>query len=157
MYKAYAKGPGIDQRDYNIENIFRLKMTTNWDEDTFSLTTYQGDDPKLFSGMGLDANGLFFRKKHGWLFSDDKYRKSDFSFVENPRRAFREWKGKQAYCTGIASRLEMSEEYHLPMVTGYDSATEIVRLKGVDGDLSFKMYFTQVDQRKRFVKMVEKL
>lgn len=151
MYHIYANG---QVEDTGPEKIFRLRMDTNSGEDTFSLLKYVGGEPKLFSGMGIDDQGRVFRKKHGWWFADDKYTKSDFKRAENPSRAFRMWKDDHTILKGIAARLEMSGEYNLPVVAGYDPGTgrgtETIRFKGVDRDLSFKMYFTQVGQQDRF-------
>lgn len=154
MYRVHVNNY---HNETDPEKIFRLKMTTNWDEDTFSLLKYVGGDPKLFSGMGIDDQGRLFRKKHGWWFADDKLKESDFGLADNPWKAFRDWKEKQKYCRRLAARLEMSPETHLPVVAGYTSETEIIRFKGVDGELSFKMYFTSVGQRERFSNTFENL
>lgn len=147
MYRVWSNG---QVEDTDAESIYRLRMDTNSGEDTFSLLKYVGGNPKLFSGMGIDGQGRVFRKKHGWWFADNTYTKSDFKRAENPTRAFRSWKFDQTILKGIAARLEMSDEYKLPVVAGYDRDNETIRFKGVDGDLSFKMYFTQVGQRDRF-------
>ena len=154
MYRVHVNNY-IEETD--PEKIFRLKMTTNWDEDTFSLVKYIGGEPKLFSGMGIDDQGRLFRKKHGWWFADYKYTKSDFKRAENPERAFRSWKFDQTILKGIAARLEMSDKFKMPLVAGYDQETETIRFKGVDGELSFKMYFTSVGQRERFSNTFENL
>jgi hypothetical protein len=155
MYHVHVNNYQIET---DPEKIFRLEMITNSGEDTFSLLKYVGGDPKLFSGMGIDDQGRLFRKKHGWWFSDDSKRtESDFGLADEPWRAFRGWKKKQKYCTRLAARFEMSSENSLPVVAGYTSETEIIRFKGVDGELSFKMYFTGVGQRERFPNTFENL
>lgn len=151
MYRVWTNG---HVEDTDAESIYRLRMDTRSGEDTFSLLKYVGGEPKLFSGMGIDDQGRVFRKKHGWWFADDKYTKSDFKRAENPTRALRRWEDDQTILKGIAALLEMSDEYKLPVVAGYDPGTgrdtETIRFKGVDRDLSFNMYFTQVGQRDRF-------
>ena len=152
MYRTHVNGR---VRPTDPEEIFRLRMATNWDKDTFSLIRYVDDSLKLFSGMGIDKQGRVFRKKHGWWFADDQYTLSDFSRLDNPRRAYNRWKFDQKILSGIKARLQMSEKYKLPIVAGYDADTEMVRFKGVgedgvDKDLKFKMYFTHGGQRKRF-------
>lgn len=153
MYRIYTNG---QVEDTDAESIYRLQMDTNSGEDTFSLLKYVGGEPKLFSGMGIDDQGRVFRKKHGWWFTDTQMSKSNFTLSDNPVRAFRNWKKRQSDCKALAARLEMSDEFKLPVVAGYDPGTgrgtETIRFKGVDRDLSFKMYFTQVGQRDRFMK-----
>lgn len=83
MYRVHVNNY-IEETD--PEKIFRLKMTTNWGEDTFSLLKYVGGDPKLFSGMGIDDQGRLFRKKHGWWFADGwSGRRITCSRVYSPR------------------------------------------------------------------------
>ena len=153
MYRTFANGR-IQPTD--PEEIFRLRMATNWDEDTFSLIKYVDDSLKLFSGMGIDDQGRVFRKKHGWWFADNNYTVSDFSRSDNPSRAFRRWKFDQKILSGIAARLQMSEDFKLPIVAGYDADAEKISFKGVDGDLSFKMYFTQGPQKERLANLLHK-
>tara|TARA_B110000858_G_C17784235_1_gene466346 strand:+ start:1037 stop:1573 length:537 start_codon:yes stop_codon:yes gene_type:complete len=153
MYRVWSNG---QVEDTDPEKIFRLQMDTNRGEDTFSLLKYVGGEPKLFSGMGIDDQGRVFRKNNGWWFGDKRQQrsKSDFYLSDNPTRAFRNWQKRQSDCKALAARLEMTGEYNLPVVAGYDPGTgrgtETIRFKGVDRDLSFKMYFTQVGQRDRF-------
>lgn len=154
MYRTFANGR-VQSTD--PEEIFRLRMATNWDEDTFSFIRYVDDSLKLFSGMGINEKGQVFRKKHGWWFADNQYSVSDFSRADNPRRAFRRWKFDQKILSGIAARMEMSEEFGLPIVSAYDAATEMISFKGVDGDLTFKMYFTQGPQRERLANLLNKV
>lgn len=148
MYRTYRNGQVADT---DAESIYRLRMDTRRGEDTFSLLKYAGGEPKLFSGMGIDDQGRVFPEKHGWWFADNSRTRRDFYLSDDPGRAFRNWKKRQSDCKALAARLEMSDEFKLPVVAGYDKDTETIRFKGVDGDLSFKMYFTQVGQRDRFM------
>ena len=153
MYRVWSNG---HVEDTDVEKIYRLRMDTRSGEDTFSLLKYVGGEPKLFSGMGIDDQGRVFRKNNGWWFGDKRQQrsKSDFYLSDNPTRAFRNWQKRHSDSKALAARLEMSGEYNLPVVAGYDPGTgrdtETIRFKGVDRDLSFKMYFTQVGQRDRF-------
>lgn len=152
MYRVWSNG---QVEDTDAESIYRLRMDTRSGEDTFSLMKYVGGEPKLFSGMGIDDQGRVFRKKYGWWFTDTQMSKSNFTLSDNPLRAFRNWQKRQKDCKALAARLEMSDEYKLPVVAGYDRDNEMIRFKGVDGDLSFKMYFTQLNQRDRFISFFE--
>lgn len=138
------------------EEIFRLRMESKWGKDTFSLIKYVDDSLRLFSGMGINEKGQVFREKHGWWFADNKYTVNSFKLSDNKYKAFRKWKSNQKFLQKIAARMEMSEEYGLPIVSAYDAATEMISFKGVDGDLTFKMYFTQGPQRESLANLLDK-
>lgn len=124
---------------------------TQLQKETFALVLYTNSSLiKVFCGMGIDEEGKMFpdTDKNGdslgvWFPSRKR-------LEGQTKRQFRDWKWERRVGFEGAKRFQLSEEYNLPVVAGYNSETQRIRFKGLGGDLTFGMYFTQPGQKERF-------
>ena len=142
--------------DTSFEGTFVLQVDTDsWtNKDIFSLVLNTDREViKVFSGMGIDDEGRVFHEtnKNGrdmgvWWPTARKI--TDFGEIVD----YKKWIWARRVGFEGAKRFKLSDTYKLPVVAGYDSETKKIRFKGLDGELTFRMRFTQtlLGQQERF-------
>ena len=140
------------EKEFEETYVLKVKTDHSTKKDTFSLVlATDSESIQVFSGMGIDNEGRLFSEKNKnkrvigvWWPTGRK--KSDFSI----KGAYKIWKRARRVGFEGAKRFKLSDKYNLPVVAGYDRG--MIRFKGKDGDLSFRVEFTFLGQRERFEK-----
>lgn len=142
--------------DTSFEGTFVLKVDTDsWtNKDIFSLVLNTDSEViQVFSGMGIDDEGRVFHEtnKNGrdmGVWWPTARKRTDF----RKRVDYKNWERARRVGFEGAKRFKLSDTYKLPVVAGYDSETKKIRFKGLDGELTFRMRFTQalLGQQERF-------